>query len=106
MSNIWGVLYKSLKDGELNTERNLIQYTNGSFSKPEIGDLLVLDGTISNKFGHVAIISNVNEEEIEIIQQNTSESRDNIDLDLIDNKWKVDKSRVLGWLRKAFKMKL
>ena len=26
----------------------------------------------------------------QIIQQNTSESRDNRDLDLIDNKWKVD----------------
>ncbi len=94
---------KSLKDGQLNEERNLIQFTNGSFSKPQIGDLVILDGTISNQFGHVAIISKVNDDEIEIIQQNTGESRNEIDLDYNEGKWRIDKSRVLGWLRKKDK---
>lgn len=31
-----------LKDGELNKERGLIQYTNGSLSSPMIGDIIVL----------------------------------------------------------------
>lgn len=93
----------SLQDGELNKRRDLLQFVNKSGSKPKAGDLLIFDGTISNSYGHVAIISKVSDEEIEIIQQNPgpfSSSRVNYDLDEEDGKWEIENIRVLGWLRK------
>ena len=94
---------KGLSDGELNTKRNLVQYKNGSKSKPKRDDLLVFSGSIFNKYGHVAIVSSVDEDEIEIIQQNSGpfgKSRDKIRLKNIDGLWTLDNDRLLGWLRK------
>lgn len=61
---------KGLGDGKRSKRRNLIQYANPSNSKPKVDDLLVFDGTTTNKYGHVAIISKVTDSKIEIIQQN------------------------------------
>ncbi|MCK6609216.1 MAG: CHAP domain-containing protein [Flavobacterium sp.] len=94
---------KDLADGELNTKRNLIQYKNGSKTKPKPDDLIIFSGSIFNKYGHVAIISSVADDEIEIIQQNPGpfgKSRDKIKLKNIDGLWTLDKDRLLGWLRK------
>lgn len=91
-----------VKDGELNKRRNLIQYTNSSKSKPKVGDLLVFDGNIFNKYGHVAIISKVNQDKIEIIQQNPgpyASSRAEFKLTYKENLYKVDYDEILGWLR-------
>jgi surface antigen len=59
-----------IKDGELNPKRDLIQYTNPGKSKPQVGDLVIFSGSVLNRFGHVAIISKVSEDAVEIIQQN------------------------------------
>ncbi|MDQ7917393.1 CHAP domain-containing protein [Mesonia sp. MT50] len=94
---------KGLADGKMMKHRNLIQYTNPSSSKPKGNDLLVFDGHTFNKFGHVAIISKVTENKIEIIQQNPgaySKSRENFTLENKKEKWKIQNKRVLGWLRK------
>lgn len=93
----------TLKDGQKSTKRDLTQYTNLSNTKPMVGDLLIFDGTKINKYGHVAIISNVKENEIEIIQQNAgpySESRATYALVNCDGKWEIKNKRILGWLRK------
>lgn len=93
----------TLLDGQKNVKRNLTQYANPSQTKPKVGDLLIFDGTTFNKYGHVAIISNVTESEIEIIQQNPgqfSKSREKSSLVTNDKKWEVKNKRVLGWLRK------
>lgn len=93
---------KDLKDGELNTDRDLIQYTNPSKSKPQVGDLIIMDATWTNEYGHVVIVSNVTEDEVEIIQQNAGNPdhpRDLFDLELNDALWEIDHSRILGWLR-------
>jgi surface antigen len=93
---------KSLKDGELNVDRDLMQYTNPSKSKPQVGDLIILDATWSNKYGHVVIVSNVSEDGVEIIQQNAGNPdhpRDLYDLDFDDGIWEIDNGRILGWLR-------
>jgi hypothetical protein len=66
---------------------------------PKEGDLLVLDGWRGNSYGHVAIISQVADGEVEVIQQNTGSARDAYDLDLVDGRWRIDSKRVLGWLR-------
>lgn len=94
---------KSLSDGNWNADRGLIQYSNPSLSKPEVGDLIVLEATSLNGYGHVAIISEVSNHSIEIIQQNGgrfASSRVNYDLSVEKGLWHIDNSRVLGWLRK------
>lgn len=66
-------------------------------------DLLIFDGHFANKFGHVAIVSNVSETEIEIIQQNPGpfgKSRETFLLNQVDGKWVLDEDQILGWLRK------
>ena len=92
----------SLNDGALNIKRNLIQYTNPSKQKPQVGDLVIYDGHIGNRFGHVAIVSQVRENEIEIIQQNPgpfAPSRVLFSLDSSITGFKVSSERLLGWLR-------
>ena len=94
----------NLKDGEMNADRNLIQYSNSSTMQPRKGDLLIYSGTTGNKFGHVSIVSEVKDDEIEIIQQNPGQfapSRIWFDLEYNKKKrWKIDNKRILGWLRK------
>ncbi|MNY45074.1 Bifunctional glutathionylspermidine synthetase/amidase [compost metagenome] len=93
---------KTLKDGQLNADRDLIQYTNPSKSKPQVGDLIIMDATFSNKYGHVVIVSKVGNDQVEIIQQNAGNPdhpRDLYDLEFNDGLWEIDNSRILGWLR-------
>ncbi len=93
----------SVKDGKINKQRNLLQYTNLSVSKPKVNDLVIYSGTIFNKFGHVAIVTKVLESEIEIIQQNPgpyNNSRETYKLIYSYNKWYIDNHRIVGWLRK------
>lgn len=89
----------SVKDGALSIDRGLLQFTNPSASKPAVGDLLILDGWRGNAYGHVAIVSALEDGELEVVQQNTGSSRGNYDLDLMDGKWRVESDRVSGWLR-------
>ncbi|WP_125722522.1 CHAP domain-containing protein [Flavobacterium ustbae] len=92
-----------IKDGNLNGNRNLIQYTNPSTSKPETGDLVIFSSSLLNRFGHVAIISKVSENEVEIIQQNPgpfSNSREIFALHNQEGNFKIENDRILGWLRK------
>lgn len=94
---------KSLKDGTMNTQRNLTQYSNPSSTKPAVKDLIVFDGNTFNPYGHVAIISKVNDKEIEITQQNpgpNAPSRDTYDLKFENGKWRIMAGDALGWLRK------
>jgi len=93
----------NMKDGQKNTQRDLTQYTNPSSSKPKVGDLVIFGGTISNWYGHVVIISEVNENNIQIIQQNPGpdrSSREYIPLIQQSGQWYIDNNRVAGWLRK------
>jgi len=92
-----------IKDGEINKQRNLRQYTNPSKSKPNVNDLVIYSGTTLNIYGHVSIVSNVTENEVEIIQQNPGpfgNSREKFSLLHTEGKWQIDNNRILGWLRK------
>ncbi|MBC7865145.1 MAG: CHAP domain-containing protein [Bacteroidia bacterium] len=94
---------EDLADGALNEKRDLIQFTNGSKSKPLPDDLLIFSSTFFNKYGHVAIVSMVTDTTIEIIQQNPGpfgNSRDHFKLSKENEKWRIDEDRILGWLRK------
>jgi len=92
-----------LADEKLNVNRGLYQFNNHSSTKPQIGDLLIFDGTIFNKFGHVAIVSMIKENSIEIIQQNAgpfNSSRSIIEFKYKEGKYSIMDHRILGWLRK------
>jgi surface antigen len=92
-----------LEDGQINTQRDLIQYQNPSQTKPKVGDLLIFKGTVFNKYGHVAIVSKVTDDQIEIIQQNPGQyasSRVIISISQQGDKWQIMKKRIIGWLRK------
>ena len=91
-------------DGKINKQRNLKQFTNPSQFKPKVNDLIVMKATTYNRYGHAAIISKVNNDQIEIIQQNPgpfTASRAIFSLHSYQNgQWKIDEKNVLGWLRK------
>ena len=92
----------SIKDGKINEKRNLLQFQNPSKSKPMVNDLLIMDASITNPYGHVAIVSKVENEELEIIQQNpgpTAPSRATFSIIKVGRRYMVGSLRVLGWLR-------
>jgi len=92
---------KNVKDGKLNKARNLVQHSNPSLAKPKKYDILIFGKTDSNPFGHVAIISKVSDDEIEIIQQNMGffgNSRERMDLIFRNEKWEIKNSKILGRL--------
>lgn len=92
----------ALADGTLNKKRNLIQYKNGSKAAPKENDVLVFNSHDFNPYGHVAIVSKVSEEEIELTQQNpgpTAPSRETYKVQKKDGKWTIDRDDLLGWLR-------
>lgn len=94
---------KNLNDNELNKKRNLIQFNNLSCKRPEINDLIIFDGTIFNKYGHIAIITKVSDNHIEIIQQNPGifgSTRETFKIKRNQDKWEVLNNKVLGRLRK------
>ncbi len=92
---------QSLPDKAFNKKRGLMQYRNVREYQPMVNDILIYDGYPGNRFGHMAIISRVNENEIEIVQQNTGmKSRATIPLVRFYQYWTVADYNVLGWLRK------
>lgn len=103
MPDTWGhakdFFDPSVADGKLNTTRALLQFKNGSRSKPQPNDLLIFGPSDTNPYGHVAIVSKVNDKTLEIAQQNTRSSRAIIPLSTSNKVWTIDHSRALGWLR-------
>jgi surface antigen len=94
---------KNVQDGKLNRSRNLIQYQNPSATEIQEEDLIIFDGSVFNKFGHVAIVSKVSENEIELVQQNSGQfgkSRASFSLKIQNGTYYVANQEVLGWLRK------
>lgn len=88
-----------LKDGDINTKRGLLQYSNPSFKKPSVGDIVIFKPYILNPYGHVAIISNVEDDNIEIIQQNVwKKTREKFKLTYENNKWFINSKRIIGRL--------
>lgn len=88
-----------LSQGEFNKARGLYQYKNGENVKPEPDDLLVFT---DSTYGHVAIVTEVGKDYIEIIQQNIFETpRQKLAMEEKDGKYFVGTSRKpAGWLRK------
>lgn len=92
-----------IRNGQINPQRGLIQYLNGGEEKPQVSDLIVYSPTILNRFGHVAIISQVGDDYIEIIQQNPgpfAASREQYALNQNeDGTWQINNDRIVAFLR-------
>ena len=71
MPNVWGhaksYFQVGLDHGALNEGRGMLQYHNGGDVVPSPGDLLVWN---EGPYGHVAVVSKVNGNSIEVAQQN------------------------------------
>ena len=94
---------KKLFDGEYNSERGLLQYNNPSSVKPAINDIIIYRANLFNRFGHVSIISNIKENELEIIQQNSGpfgNTRETMTIENDSGMWIIKNRRIIGWLRK------
>lgn len=92
---------RQLSDISYNKARALTQYNNGSSGKPRKNDLIVFAPTANNSFGHVAIVSKVEDNKLQIVQQNAGRgnpTREYIDMHFTNGKWYVGKG-TLGWLR-------
>ncbi len=92
---------KKLTDNSINKDRNLYQFSNPSNTKPRVGDILVFDGHLGNPYGHVAIVSQVLDNQIEIIQQNPgpgAPSREFLDMEYNNHKYSL--AAGLGWIGK------
>ncbi|NVK27995.1 MAG: CHAP domain-containing protein [Flavobacteriia bacterium] len=105
MPNPWGHAVDfydpDVADGKMNRNRGLIQFSNASKVLPGVKDLIVFEGTTWNPYGHVAIVSAVHENSIEITQQNpgpNAPSRISLRMTKEDDKYKIS-GGVLGWLR-------
>jgi surface antigen len=97
MGNAKDFFDSSVKHGELNKQRGLLQFTNDNTELPKVNDILIFGG----KYGHVAIVSAVSEKEIEVIQQNIYMTpREKFSLSFENGKYSVGKKRKPnGWLR-------
>lgn len=92
---------QKVKDGKVNKSRNLLQFSNPSNFKPQKYDIVIFGKTSSNAFGHVAIVSAVEDHQIEIIQQNMGyfgSSREQIKLVFENNQWEINHPKILGRL--------
>lgn len=99
MGNARDFFDSTLQQGEKNKRRGLFQYKNGGNVKPKVDDLLVFTDT---KYGHVAIVTKVDTNSIEVIQQNIyGKPRAIFHLKVENGNYYVGKEKKpAGWLRK------
>ena len=92
-----------LADGELNAQRGLLQFRNGSGALPQADDILVFGPSVFNPYGHVAIVAEVNRYAVIIAQQNAGplhSSREALPLLPLGDGYRIEAARVVGWLRR------
>lgn len=89
-------------NGATNAARGLQQFTNGAGERPQVDDLVVFAPWLFNRYGHVAIVSAVGPDHVEVIQQNPGpfgSSRERYPLKRDADGLRVEHPRLLGWLR-------
>lgn len=102
MPDVWGhakdFFDAEVAQGKTNSNRGLLQYRNGGNVAPLPGDLVVFTNGF---YGHVAIISAVRSNRVEVIQQNIfGHPRDTFTLTLRKGVHRVGEEYApAGWLR-------
>ncbi|TGE31364.1 CHAP domain-containing protein [Desulfosporosinus sp. Sb-LF] len=88
----------SVPQGGLNQQRGLVQYKNEGTEKPKPDDILVFTNP---PYGHVAIVTKVTPDTVEVIQQNRKNSRQVFALIVKNHHYFIGtSSKPVGWLRK------
>ncbi len=90
---------RRLRQGAFNERRGLLQFNNGGNVPPEPNDIVVFQDT---GLGHVAVVTRVDESEVELIQQNVPEASREMYRLINDNTvYLLEGSRkAAGWMRK------
>lgn len=101
MPDVWGhaisFFNTEIPHGMINPQRAMIQYQQGNDEKPQKGDLIVFSG--AGGYGHVAIVSDVGNNWLEIVQQNSPPPRERLPLIKKEGRYTVMGRPALGWLR-------
>ncbi len=101
MPDVWGHAISffdpDLPHGALNVKRGMTQYAQGGGEKPRPGDLLVFSG--AGGYGHVAIVSSVGTDYVEVVQQNSPPPRERLKLAAANGRYTILGRPALGWLR-------
>lgn len=86
--------------GGFNKKRGLYQFENTNYEKPRPGDLLIYGVMPDNPYGHVAIITKVENDKVEYIQQNFgTKTRQTLNLAVYKGIYTIAEYDILGWLR-------
>lgn len=102
MPDVWGhakeFFHERVPHGQVNSRRGLVQYRNDGAEPPRAGDLVVFTNGF---YGHVAIVSAVRSNQVEVIQQNIlGRPRHIFPLNSRGNRFRVgDDYAPAGWLR-------
>lgn len=101
MPDVWGhakdYFDPAVAQGAVNSRRGLRQFRNGGDTIPAPDDLFVFDGP----YGHVGIVSDVNSNSVEIVQQNIyGRPRQRFGLVVSNGVFTVQSAALQGWLRK------
>ncbi len=100
MPDLWGhakdFFDETLSQGALNTRRGLLQFQNGGNQPVAVDDLVVFPGG----YGHVAIVSEVGSNYVEVVQQNIfGKPRQRLQATATNGVFTIAPKRTLGWLR-------
>ncbi len=92
-----------INQGGLDSTRGLYQYYNDDAEAPQVNDILVFP---FSKYGHVCIVTKIEHNQLEVIQQNIeSKSRDIYDITYSKGHFHVSNAngmnKPIGWLRKG-----
>jgi len=92
----------TINQGEKEESRNLYQYYNDDREAPQVNDIMVFP---FSKYGHVGIITKIEQNKVEIIQQNVLRSTRAIyDIKYKNGVYSVSNAngmnKPIGWLRK------
>ena len=93
----------AIPDGQVNSQTGLVQYTLPSMAPPRRNDIVVFSEASYDTRGHLAIVAEVNAQEIVLIQQNPgllAKTRDPLRYYLRRKKWYVQHPHIIAWLHK------
>jgi len=93
---------RNLEHGAYNRARGMKQYRNGGPEKPRKNDLVIIGASSGNSFGHLFIITDVDRDAVEFIQQNPGSgnpSRGRFPLKVKNGNYYINADQVAGWLR-------
>ena len=99
MWNVWGPANRA---DQANYSVPFIQQPNGGQSPPQFGDLMIFAPTAGDQYGHVAIVSGMEQGYVDLVEENWSADSGSARIPIVGNTVPDRGSfHVYGWLRAA-----